>query len=83
MHPYYAFILDNIGTTYSKKGYYNKALIYYLKSIKIIKNVFGEISFKCARTLNNIGNTYSLKGDYNKGLEYQLKSMKIIKNVLR
>jgi tetratricopeptide (TPR) repeat protein len=41
MHPSYAASLNNIGITYDSKGYYDKALEYYFKSIEIEKNVLG------------------------------------------
>jgi tetratricopeptide (TPR) repeat protein len=41
MHPFYADSLNNIGIIYNSKGYYDKALEYYFKSIEIKKNVLG------------------------------------------
>jgi tetratricopeptide (TPR) repeat protein len=41
MHPSYADSLNNIGIAYNRKGYYDKALEYYFKSIEIKKNVLG------------------------------------------
>jgi tetratricopeptide (TPR) repeat protein len=35
MHPSYAASLNRIGITYDSKGYYDKALEYYFKSIEI------------------------------------------------
>jgi tetratricopeptide (TPR) repeat protein len=41
MHPSYADSLNNIGSIYQSKGYYDKALEFYFKSIEIKKIVLG------------------------------------------
>jgi hypothetical protein len=41
MHPDYAGSLNNIGLAYQRKGYDDKALEYYFKSVEIMKIVLG------------------------------------------
>ncbi len=62
------FALNTKGTVYQKKGDYEKALDYYLKSLKIRE----EISDKkgIAATMNNIGNVFYFQNKLDKALEY-------------
>ena len=39
-HPDYASSLNNLGVLYNDLGNYNKAEYYYLKALKIRKNIF-------------------------------------------
>ncbi|OEU82143.1 MAG: hypothetical protein BA865_01005, partial [Desulfobacterales bacterium S5133MH4] len=66
---------NNIGGIYYKKGDWDKALEYYLRSEKISLEVGDRAGL--AATYNNIGLIYDKKGDWDKALEYYLKSEKI------
>ncbi len=59
---------NNLGVSYRNQGALDKALEYYLISLKIydnLKNVDGV-----ATTKNNIGTIYSLKKDYGQAMKY-------------
>jgi tetratricopeptide (TPR) repeat protein len=59
---------NNLGVSYRNQGALDKALEYYLISIRLydsLKNVDGV-----ATTKNNIGTIYSLKKDYGQAMKY-------------
>ncbi len=50
--------INNIGTVYSRKGDYDRALENLNKSLAIRKKVLGPESLDVAASFNNIGNVY-------------------------
>src|SRR6478736_1274913 len=59
---------NNLGVSYRNQGALDKALAYYLISIRLydsLKNIDGV-----ATTKNNIGTIYSLKKDYGQAMKY-------------
>jgi len=69
---------NNLGSVYSQKGNYDKALQYFIKSLSII----GEKSHLAGLSYNNIGTIYLEKGDYDRALEYFQKALTIRLQVL-
>lgn len=73
---------SNIGSIQYNKGEYDKAIEFYLKSLKIWEELnakYPNLENKkgMASCWNNIGNIYYRKGDYDKTLIYYLRSLKI------
>ena len=78
----YAFILNNIGNTYSKMKNYSKALEYYLQAKNIWGKTSGESSSNYSLVLKNIAVTYSLMGDYKNAVLNEKQSADIFKKKL-
>ena len=76
---YIALSYNNIGSVYSNKGDYDKALEFFNKALAIWKAKLGEEHTDVATSYNNIGSVYSDKGDYDKALEYYNKALAIWK----
>ena len=74
-----AISYNNIGSVYSDKGDYDKALEYYNKALTIWKSKLGEEHTDVARSYNNIGLVYQAKSDYDKALKYFNKALAIQK----
>ena len=77
---------DGIANCYITIGYvhyiigrYDKALNYYLKSLKIYEEAGNKIGI--AKCHCNIGMIYQEQGSFYKALEYYIKSLKIYKNI--
>ena len=66
---------NRLGTNYSTKSDYPKALEYFQEALKM----FEEIGFKkgIASVSGNIGNIYYYQSDYSKALEYYFKALKM------
>ena len=62
-------------------GNLHKAEEFYLKSLKIYENLFGENHSDVAMSYNNLGNLYDNKGNLSKAEEFYLKSLKIYENL--
>jgi len=58
---------DHLGTLQNDIYEYDKALFYYDKASKYLKN--NDSQFEHQASLNNIGNTYLKKGDYPRALK--------------
>jgi len=58
---------------------FNKAIKYYEKSLKIVKDIGNKSRESICRM--NIGNAYDSLGDYNKAIEYHEESLKIAKDI--
>jgi tetratricopeptide (TPR) repeat protein len=71
--------LNTQGISYYLKSEYNKALIYFKKSLKIRE----EIGFEndITGTLNNIGAVTQAQGEYDKSIKYFNRSLKINKKI--
>ncbi|MCD6018952.1 MAG: protein serine/threonine phosphatase [Bacteroidetes bacterium] len=67
--------LNNIGFLGQVQGNSEKALIYFLKSLTILKKINDKQGI--AMALNNIGSVYDKQGDVSKALEYSHQSLKI------
>ena len=67
--------LNNIGYVYNNHGNFSKALDYYLRSLKIRKDI--EDQEGISESINNIAYIYNSRGDVSKALEYYRKSLKI------
>ena len=80
---------NNIGSLYSKKGRYNKALKYHNKALEIRKTRLGEQSIEVAYSYNNIGVALYYIGAYDNALLsfdaalkiYDLQPIKDIKSI--
>ena len=59
---------DNLGVAYRNQGALEKALEYYLVSLRIYDNL--KNTDGVATTKNNIGTIYSLKKDYGQAMKY-------------
>lgn len=74
-----ASALNNMGMIYKTKGDINKALNYYLESLKIQQTVKDKLGI--AACFNNIGAVYNIQGDIPKSLEYWHKSLTILEEI--
>jgi tetratricopeptide (TPR) repeat protein len=72
-------VYQYLGYTYQFLSKNDKALNYYEKRLKILREV-GDRK-KQAVTLNNIGGLYDAWGKYNQAIEYYQKSLKISEEV--
>ncbi|MBI4647875.1 MAG: tetratricopeptide repeat-containing sensor histidine kinase [Bacteroidia bacterium] len=66
---------NNLGVTYLLKGNYDKAIDYFMKSVKIREELGDKRGMSACFT--NIGIIHTTQGFYNKALYYYLKSLKI------
>jgi len=70
-----AFLL--LGSVYSDKGEYDRAIEYQQKALKIFLKTHGRCHPDTAATYNNLGNAYKNKGRYDRAIEYHQKALKI------
>lgn len=68
-------ILNGLANAYSIKGFYDKALINYRKSLDLMQ--FPKDDSERSIALNNIGIIYYKLEDYDKALAYFLQSLKL------
>ncbi|MBL7841569.1 MAG: tetratricopeptide repeat protein [Cyclobacteriaceae bacterium] len=59
---------NNLGVAYKNQGAFDKALEYYIRSLKIYETL--ENKEGIATTKNNIATIYSIKGDYGQAMKY-------------
>ena len=78
----YAFFYHKYAYMQISLGYYDKALKFGNKSLKIIKERLGENSLEIAASYNVIGIVYARKRKYNETLKFYFKALKIIKERL-
>ncbi|PIP54973.1 MAG: hypothetical protein COX07_02435 [Bacteroidetes bacterium CG23_combo_of_CG06-09_8_20_14_all_32_9] len=76
---YLAISCRYIGTIYLYQGLYDKAIEYYLKSLKITKEIGDKKEM--AKCYNNIGMVHDNEGSYDKAIEYYFKSLKIFEEL--
>ncbi len=73
-HKGIAASYNNLGVAYRNQGALDKALEYYLLSLKMYETL--ENKEGIATTKNNIGNIYTLKKDYGQAMKYFEESHK-------
>jgi tetratricopeptide (TPR) repeat protein len=76
-----AHILNDLGTTYSKIGEFQKALEYKVQALEIRQQLFGEQHPDTAQSFNNVGYSYGELRNHEKALEYQLRALEIQKKI--
>jgi tetratricopeptide (TPR) repeat protein len=74
-----AAIFASIGSAYKDQGDYNKALEYYIKSLKVSERMGNKNG--SADNLVRIGVLYSEMNDYPKSLEKYLEALKVFKEL--
>ena len=67
--------LNNIGVAYDYQGNYDKALEYYIKSLRV--NEIIEDKQRIATSLNNIGVIYYYQGNFHETLKYYKRALKL------
>ncbi len=67
--------LGNLGAYYYLKADYLNALDYYLKALKLDREVKNKKGI--SKRLGNIGNIYNSQGNYFQALDYYLRALKI------
>lgn len=72
---FHADALSNIGYALKNNGEFSEALVYYLKSHELIKDI--DTKKNRATLLNNIGTVYNDQGNNKKALTYYFKSLKL------
>ena len=70
-------LLNNLGTAWSEKGEFKKALTYFEKVQEIARIAFGEQHFMLTTTYNNLGETWSSMEEYDKAIEYFEKALEL------
>lgn len=68
---------NNVGSLYTKREDYDKALEYQLKALKIRERFKDNCSL--ADSYNNVGNIYRSKGDYKEALRYCMDALEFYK----
>jgi len=71
-------VLNSLGNLYKNHGNFPKAEEFYLKSLKIRLNIFGENHSNVAESYNNLGLLYDNIGNLPKAEEFSLKSLLIL-----
>jgi len=66
------FLLNNVGSSYARLAYYDKALDFHLKSLKFREQEMD--TFAIAVALNNVGFAFKELGDYDNALSYFKRS---------
>ena len=69
-HPIVAERRNNLGTGWSEKGDYDKAIAYYEQALASGLKNYGEDHPDLATRRNNLGAAWSSKGDYDKAIPY-------------
>ena len=72
-----AFLLNTLGSAWSRKGKYNKAIEYYEKALPIFFRFFGENHSKVALVYHNYAEALGRKGKYEKAIKYLDKALQI------
>jgi tetratricopeptide (TPR) repeat protein len=67
---------NNIGVAYRNQGALDKALEFYINSLKIYDSLSNKEGI--ASSKNNISNIYSMKGDFKQALKYLDESNRIL-----
>ncbi|NNF33581.1 MAG: CHAT domain-containing protein [Saprospiraceae bacterium] len=75
--PDLAKFYNALGTAYSSKFDFQKALESHFLSVEIKKEVWGDQSNEVAKSYNNIGVIYREMGELEKALDYYTKSLNI------
>ena len=75
----YAQVLNNTGMIYYQKNQYTKALEYYLRSLGMYRNLFGDMHPSIALLYNNMGELYRTEHKTDLALECQEKALDIRK----
>lgn len=75
-----ASIYTNIGVSYRKLGYYNRALTYFEKVVRLIKQEDDYESSTITNAYSNIGAIYYAKYQHEEGIKYLLKAIEICEN---
>jgi tetratricopeptide (TPR) repeat protein/serine phosphatase RsbU (regulator of sigma subunit) len=68
-------VVNNIGVIYAEAKEYDKALTYFLKSLKLSENSGSKVSIAAA--YSNISGIYGAMDQFDKALEYSRKSLAI------
>ena len=77
-----AFVLSNIGCSYSLQGDFVKAIEYHEKALELRLSVFGKKHLDVASSYNNLGVVYGCLGYRRRALKYLEKAIKIRMSVL-
>lgn len=77
-----ACALNNIGILYLRKEEYEKAKIFFEKSLDIKIRLFGVKHLINAKTLFNLGSLYKEKEEYKKAIHYYKRVLKLYKKFL-
>ena len=70
-------IYENIATVYDDLGHFDKALVYYKKSLDI-KQIINDDDLSIGITYSNIAVTYHQLGDYENAMSNHQKSIEIL-----
>jgi tetratricopeptide (TPR) repeat protein len=73
-----AYLYNNIGASYYRKGNYEKAVQNFEKSLKLKKEFFSENDLVFVSAYNNIGFLYRRLGKFEKALDYFKKAEEIL-----
>ncbi|MFX1464756.1 MAG: tetratricopeptide repeat protein, partial [Promethearchaeota archaeon] len=74
-HFWIGYCYLSFGVIYSSIGEFNISLKYYMKCLKIFKEINNSWYF--AMVLNNIGSSYAESGDYDLALKYLEESLEL------
>ena len=78
----YANSLNSLGVLYSKMGEFKKAESYYLNSISIRKEFYGEMHLNYANSLGNMARLYAQSGQHKKSEDLSLMEIAIYRKIL-
>lgn len=70
-----------LGLQYYYQSKNNSTLLYWKKSLKIRKEIFGDKHVHVANSINNIGLVYAILNEYDLALQYFIKALLIRKDL--
>ncbi|CAF1044322.1 unnamed protein product [Adineta ricciae] len=77
-----ALIYNQLGSIEYNRGEYQKAIVYYEKSLAINENSLSSTDPELAKSYNNIGNVYFNVGDHRRALQSHEKALAILQQAL-
>ena len=69
---------EALGSIYTARGMYDKAIEYFQKDYDVSLSLFGEHHQYVVASLINLGDTYRKKGDFDKAVELMTKAIGIM-----
>jgi tetratricopeptide (TPR) repeat protein len=76
-HTNLVFTLSNFGTSYNDQENYEKALKYFFKALKIVKDKLGREHYRAMLIYDNIGEIRYKQDENDEALEWYFKAYKI------
>jgi len=82
IHPYVAWIINNLGMMHYAAGMPEEALVIYQRSLSIKLELFGRLQIQSAAVYHNMGVVYAQLGQHERALPYLEQALRIRTEVL-